>query len=272
LTTTIHPVRVSHMNVVFENVDKSLKHLQELYGAEFVCDIPQKEVHAYLFCVGRVLFEAFVPLEFLPVSRYGPHFLGIEYQADMEVVRKAIAERGIRIVRDVTHALHTHPEDTLGVAFEFYGGHFFDMDWPLLGGKIKPAEYWLDEHPLGLTGLKAYTIAVPDMDSGSAFIQSFLGGEPVYEAPRPAIGGRAVGLQVADCIVELVTPTGEGALSQHLYRYGQGIRSTVFGVADIEKAKRYFKERKVELVPGSAPGTFAVPAETNCGAIFEFTE
>jgi hypothetical protein len=48
------------------------------------------------------------------------------------------------------------------------------------------------------------------------------------------------------------------------------VRSTVFAVRDLEQARRYFAERRLPLAPGAAPDTFALPAEANRGAIFEF--
>ena len=273
MATTIRPIRVNHMNVVLEDFDAGLRHFEDLYGAEFLNDIPQPELHAGLFETGRVIFEMFVPRAYLLLARYGPHYLGLEYQADMAVVRQAIAERGIRIIRDIGVAVHTHPEDTFGVAFEFYGDYFHDRPaWKQTGRPMRSAAFWRDEHPLGLTGLKGYTLAVRDIRAASEFIQGFLGGEPVYEAPRDAIAGRAVGLQVADAVVELVTPTAEGVLERHLNRYGEGIRSTVFGVRDVEQARSYFAGRGVQLADGGAPGAFAVPAEANQGVIFEFAE
>ena len=81
-----------------------------------------------------------------------------------------------------------------------------------------------------------------------------------------------VGLQVSDDVVELITPTGDGPIERHLRRYGDGIRSTNFGCRDIEQLRRYFDERGVPLVAGDAPGSLAVPAEVNLGAIFQFSE
>ena len=235
-------------------------------------DGPQREWHACLIEIGRVIFELFVPHQFLLNSRYGPHYVGVEYEANMDEVREVINERGIRIVRDIGIALHTHPADCFGIAFEFWNGYFHDSDWPLLGGRIKSAAYWRDEHPLGLTGLKSYTVGVFDIEAASAFFQGFLNAKTVYEAPRAAIGARAIGLQVADAVVELVAPVEDGRLLQHLYRFGEGIRSTVFGVRDFEQARQYFTARGVNLVPGTEPNTCAVPAESNLGVIFEFSE
>jgi hypothetical protein len=269
---SIRPVTVNHMNVVLEDFDASVAHLQSLYGAEWFADMPQKEFHACLIEMGRVIFELFVPYDFLVSARQGPHYLGLEYQANMDEVRAAVADHGIGVVRDIGLALHTRPADCFGVSYEFYDGYFHDRDWDMIGGKIKPAEYWRDDHPLGLTGLVGHTHAVYDIAAAQTFLQSFLSAEPAYEIARPAIAAQAIGLKVADATIELVTPAGDGVLHQHLLRHGEGIRSTVFGVHDLDQARRYFAERGVPLVPGTADGSCAVPAEANRGLIFEFCE
>lgn len=260
------------MNVVLEDFDASVAQLAASYGAEFVVDIPQKEFHAGLVAFGQVIFELFVPHDYLICSRYGPHHLGLEYQAEMDEVRAAVADHGLRIVRDIGLALHTHPADCFGVSYEFYDGEFHTRDWPMLGGPIKPAAYWRDAHPLGLTGLVGHSHAVWDIAAASAFLQSFLAAEPIYEEARPAIAAQAQGLRVADATIELLTPTGPGALRQHLLDHGQGIRSTILGVRDIEQARGYFTERGIAMTDGAIPGSLAVPAEANLGLIFEFTE
>src|SRR5262249_46649762 len=145
------------------------------------------------------------------------HFVGLEYQADLEVARRAIEERGIRIQRDIGMAVHTHPADGFGISFEFYDGEFHDTPRPRWNEAMKPAEYWRDEHPLGLTGLKGYSVAVSDMAAASEFLQSFVSADLQYEAPRPGIAARAVGLHIGDATVELLTPVGDGVLQRHLY-------------------------------------------------------
>lgn len=267
----IRPVRVNHLNLVLEDFDASVGHFERLYGSQFLSDIPQPTWHACLIDIGRVIFELFAPHDFFLNARYGPYYLGIEYQADMEEVREVLAARGIRIIRELGVACHVHPADCHGIAFEFYEGYFHDSD-RLTGGPMKPAEYWRDDHPLGLTGLKGYTVAVPDLEQAHDFFQGFLHHEVVYEEARPALAARAVGLQIADAVMELATPVGDGPLQRHLHEHGEGIRSTLFGVRDLDQARGYFKDRGVEPVPGSATDTFAIPAELNRGAIFEFSE
>lgn len=281
MAVSIQPKRLNHMNVVVQNAEAAKAHVQEKFDAEIVSDMPKPQYNAFLFATGGVLFEAFAPAEWLLASRYGPHYVGVEYQADMDTVVAAVKERGMRIVRESrlerdlagnpSYALHTHPEDGFGVAYEFYHDDFHTWTWPLLGAKIKPKEAWAD-HPLGHTGQKGYTHAVADIDAASAFLQGFLSAQPIYEEDRPLIGGRAIGLKIADVTVELQTPTGEGELARHLYRYGDGIRSTVFGVRNIDQAKRYLEDRGLPVTSGSTAGSIAIPSAANLGVIFEFAE
>ncbi len=273
MTTSIKPVLLNHMNLVLRDFDASVEHFRKCFDAEFMVDIPNPETHACLIEIGRVIFEIFTPRAWLLNARYGPHHLGVEYRADIAEVRAAVAERGIGIARDIGLALHTDPADTLGVAFEFYDGDFHWREWDALGGRqIYPAGYWRDEHPLGLTGLKCYTLAVRDLAAARSFLESFLTAEPVYEAPRPAIAAQAIGLRVADGIVELLAPAGPGELQRHLDRFGEGIRSTVFGTRDIEAVRRFLVERGMVTVPGSFEASLTVPADANLGVIFEFAE
>ena len=266
----ISATRINHTNIVVEDFDASVQRFKDLYDAEFVLDLPSPAFHACLMSFGDVLFEIFVPEAYLLNARYGPFHLGIEYQADIEQVRRVIADQGIRVIRDIGHALHTHPDDTLGVSFEFYDQAFAGREWPLLGRPTLPLDYWTNEHPLGMSGQVGYSIAVDDLDAGVAFLRRFFATETVYEEPRPVLAGTAVGLRVGGGVIEVLAPTGEGALRDYVRRSGQGIRSTLIGVGDLDAARAYFRERGVDAVPGSTDKRIMVPADANRGLLFEF--
>jgi hypothetical protein len=269
---TIRTIRVNHINVVLEDYETMVEHYARVFGGRVVMDLPQATWHACIMDVGRVLFELFAPNEFFLYTRYGPHYLGIEYQVeDLDVAREVIASRGIRVARELGVALHSNPADCYGVSLELFGGFFHDNE-ELLHVPMQPAEYWRDEHPLGLTGLKGYTVAVADLAPAVEDFRAVFDSTVVYEEARPAVRGTAVGLRVADTVLELMAPTGGGPLEEHLLRHSEGIRSTVFGVRDLDQAARYFEERGVGLVPGAAPDTLAIPSEQNLGVIFEFSE
>ena len=261
---------INHMNIVVEDFDVSVQHFKELFGAQFATDLPSPEFHACVMALGGGLIEFFVPNAYLLNARYGPFHLGVEYHADLDQVRRVLAQKGIRIVRDIGAAVHTHPADTLGVSFEFYGSSFHNKVWKTLGTTVLPLSYWRDEHPLGATGLKGYSLAVEDIGAGVGFLKSLFDCEQVYDEARPALSAHAIGLKVGDVIIEVLAPMGDGVLREELKRQGQGIRSTLFGVKDLAAAAAYFEERQIKLLPGSAHDRMMLPPAANRGILFEF--
>jgi len=268
-------LRMNHINVVVDGYEHTVQHFIDLYGAQVIMDMPRDEWHACLVVFGgAVIFELFAPHDDLLHARVGPHYIGIEYQvADVEVARQAIIAGGGRVLRDLGVAFHTHPAECHGVAWEFYGNSFHTVP-PRVQylEQIRPAAFWADEHPLGCVGLKRYSLAVEDAEPARAFLEGTLGGATAYEEDRPEIGARAVGVALADTVVEVLAPTGDGAISRHVARWGDGIRAAVFRVKDLGTARSYFAGKGVGLLSGDAPGAVAVAPEDNCGVRFEFCE
>ena len=115
-------------------------------------------------------------------------------------------------------------------------------------------------------------LARTDLESATEFFEDFLGATIIYEEARPAVAARAVGFTLADTVAEVISPIGPGPIERYLARYGDGIRSTVFAVRDLDEARRYFAERGVTVHPGDAPDTLAIAPEDNLGLLFEFSE
>jgi catechol 2,3-dioxygenase-like lactoylglutathione lyase family enzyme len=271
---TLSCIHMNHINAMVENFDKSVDHFRDLYGAEFNLDLPGDHWHACLLTIGGVMFEVFAPSEYLLNARLGPHYVGVEYQVpDADEARAEVLARGMRVIRELGVAIHVHPAEAFGVAWEFFGRSFHDDPSPVpYVEPLKPASYWRDEHPLGLTGLKRLSVAVSDLGSATEFFEDFLGASVIYEEERPAVAARAVGLTLGDTVAELISPVGAGSIERYLARYGDGIRSTVFAVRDLGQAKSYFAEHGVMLHPGDAPDAVAIAPEDNLGLLFEFSE
>jgi catechol 2,3-dioxygenase-like lactoylglutathione lyase family enzyme len=263
--------KASHTNVVIENLEKSVRHLEDIFGGSFMLDLPGDNWHASLVEVGGLIVELFEPKHFLLHGRIGPHYLGIEYEVDMAEARSAIADHGIRITRDLGQAVHTDPFDAFGVDYEFYGGSFYGPDAPHVKTHTRSPGHWA-AHPIGYSGFIGYTHAVRDIDAAAAFLQSFLGAEPVYAAERSGLGAQAVGLQIADATCELISPTGDGALLRDMTTTGQGIRSTVYGVSSVAQTRAYFESRGLRVIDGTAHGSIAVDPRDNLGILIEFIE
>ena len=263
--------KASHTNIVIENLEKGVRHLEDVFGGSFMLDLPGENWHACLVEVGGLIVELFEPKHFMLHGRIGPHYLGIEYEVDMAEARAAIADHGIRIMRDIVQAVHTDPLDGFGVDYEFFGGSFYGPHAPHVKTHTRSAEYWA-AHPIGYTGGFGYAHAVLDLDAASEFLQSFLGAKIIYSAERSALNARAIGLQIADATCELVSPIGDGVLMRDMLTRGQGIRSTVYGVSSVAQARAHFEEHGLRVIDGTAPGSIAVDPRDNLGILFEFAE
>jgi hypothetical protein len=267
----IRALDVQHVNVVHHDYDTVVEHYERVFGGVVVFDRLQPTWHACLLDVGGVLFEIFAPNEFFLHTRYGDHYLGIEFRVgDIGAVRETLAAHDVRIARDLDVAVHSHPADCHGVSLEFFDGDFH-TDPELLDVPMPTASYWLDEHPLGLSGLHGCTVAVREVASARARFGTLLDHEVVYEVARPHLNATATGLRVGGTVLELIAPDGDGPLLDHLVEHGEGIRSTVFEVRDLDRARRYFHEQAIDLVPGTAPESLAIPPEQHLGVLVEFT-
>lgn len=252
---------MNHVNFVVEDYQPAVERMKDLFGAHYAVDLPRDHWESGLLTVSDAIIEFYSPREtFFLTARYGPHYVGAEYEVpDVVEARRIVGERGIRIVRELGMAFHTHPADTFGIAMELYNKNFHatNPEWFL------PAEHWRTEQPIGFSGISRLTAAVHDLDAAVAMFTELFGGVPEYEATRAGGTAKAVGLRFGDGVLEFMTPTSGGAVESHLHRYGDGLRSTVFSVADLAKARDYFTGRGVSLVDADDEGGFAVdPSET----------
>lgn len=268
--TIVTPGRLSHMNAVVPDYQEAVKHFIEVYDGNFMLDLPGPNWNACLIEIGGVITEFFGPFNFMLNSRNGPIWLGVEYEAPMKESRAAVAANNVRIFRDLEVAFHTDPADGFGVDYELYEGTFFGPDAPNVTAHTRDPDYWRNQHPAGFTGLVGYTQAVASLDATGALLERLFGSKRLYDADRPALAAKARGYQVADDVVELLEPTGPGALMNGLMRSGEGIRSLVIGVADLAKAKALFAGKGLPIIEGTLPDSFAIAPEANFGLLFEF--
>ncbi len=263
--------KASHSNVVVENLERSVQHLEAVFGASFMLDLPGENWHACLIEVGGFIMELFEPKHFLLHGRIGPHYLGIEFEADVDQARAACAAHGIGITRDIGQAIHTEPRDGFGVDYEFFDGSFYGPEAAHVKTRTRGAQYWA-EQPVGFAGFLGYSHAVADAAAASAFLQAFLCAKPLGEEACPALGARLFALQIADARVELLSPAGAGELLDAMLLQGQGMRSTLYAVSDIGRARAWFEEKGLRVIAGSVPGSIAVDPRDNLGILFEFRQ
>jgi catechol 2,3-dioxygenase-like lactoylglutathione lyase family enzyme len=276
-------IAFNHVNMTVDSFTDAVDHFTRIHDAQFVLDMPSSVWHAGVVYFGGILVEIFEPSGLLLNARHGANYLGLEYQItpSLDVARAALAERGIRISRDIGKAIHTHPRDTFGISMELCEVNLHEMPLedaygePLTISWIepwRPVSYWRDEHPLGVTGMKHCTVAVGDLAGATGMYASLFGAVEQERTERPAISAEGVQMELAGTILEFQTPTGPGPLADHLARYRDGIRSLVVQVASIEQAAEHLRRTGVRTTPGDSEGTIATDAAPEGGLRIELSE
>jgi catechol 2,3-dioxygenase-like lactoylglutathione lyase family enzyme len=232
-----------------------------------------------LVTLGGVMFEFFVPKAESQMGqrrlfdRFGDIYIGIEYQVpDVAVAREVCQAHGLRIINDPGTHFFTHGAGFLGIALELWDGDWHAPQPGDFFNDVLPLSHWRDEHPLGAIGLARLSVAVNDLDDAIDTVQTLTGAELVGKVERPRAGAVGAQFEVGDGIMELLAPTGDGAVADHLERYGERIRSTVYRVADLGRAERHLEAQGFTLEPGDADDALAIPPAQNKNLLFEFTE
>jgi 4-hydroxyphenylpyruvate dioxygenase-like putative hemolysin len=231
---------------------------------------------ANLFVIGDLCVELFAPRDTASMlgsslARFGPSWHSFEWQVpDLDKARAELAAYGVRITTDRPGSfLMTHPADCHGMLLELCplempGDPRVEQDW-------SPAP-WRDEHPLGIVGLGALSIAVRDAPGGADWLVGLVdGAEITYREPRGEIDADAVGVRLADHVVEFVQARGaDGPVAQYVRRYGQRLRSVELEVLDVERAARHLVDHGLQVVVGSRVGAVAVAEDDAIGVRWEF--
>jgi len=61
----IQCLEMQHINIAARDFERTMAHFTDVLGAQYVYDMPAPQWHAVLVHVGGVLFELFVPEQFL---------------------------------------------------------------------------------------------------------------------------------------------------------------------------------------------------------------
>jgi hypothetical protein len=264
---------MNHINAIVDGYADSVQHFRDRLGMDLPHEIPDSGdgTEACLMVLGGTMFEFFAPKERGEkgqgrlLDKFGDHYIGVEYQvSDLAEARKLVAEKDIRIINDLGAAFFTYPGATFGIAWEIYDGNFAHYH--------KPADYWLNEHPMGLQGCDHITVAVNDAEAATNRLLELSSATRVGKVAHKNAASEGNRLHVGNIDWEIVQPTGNGPVADYLAQYGERIRSTVFKASDLSKAESYLKAQGFDAVPGDADGTIGIPPAQNKNLLFEFTE
>jgi 4-hydroxyphenylpyruvate dioxygenase-like putative hemolysin len=90
-----------------------------------------------------------------------------------------------------------------------------------------------------------------------------------YDEPRPLVSGRAVGVGLADHVIEFVGATGEGPTMDFVNAHGERMHSVAFNVSDLGAAEDFLQSKGIRTLPGSATGRLYLDPAATHGSLIE---
>ena len=216
-------------------------------------------------------------------ARFGQHFHSLAWYIDIEDVRplfRRVRAAGIRVAKpgggmfpegdvDPGITIFTHPKDTAGqVEFEGLRDHWKQKDPRLQPGWS--ADWWRDEHPLGIVRTSHLTTVVSDLDRARQVYVDVFGGQLVHEEKSEVAESAFVALG-RNTIVELAHPTTPGSrLAGDLAAHGELPHACTFRVGDLEAAERHLDKVGVGVADRSGETITLDPADC-FNAVYAFT-
>jgi hypothetical protein len=217
-------------------------------------------------------------------ARFGQHLHSFAWLVDEDDLRPLfdrLQRFGVRIAQpggglfasppvDLPPVIFTHPKDTCG-QMEFMArspeGHLGD---PLFGGGWS-ADFWRDEHPLGILRTSHMTNVVRRVDDALPLFTGPLGGIE-FHRQRTATSLSAFVMVGTDSVIELAQPSGTGSmLARDLAENGEIPHAVRFRVKDLDAAERHVEKLQIRVSERAGTSLVLDPRDT-FNAIFGFTD
>jgi catechol 2,3-dioxygenase-like lactoylglutathione lyase family enzyme len=212
-------------------------------------------------------------------DRFGQHFHSIAwYVDDVQAISTKLDQNNFRLYDIVGKqvkpphkavAIWTHPKETPGqLEFALYGDFTPDP-------RMQPnwsANYWRDQHPLGIERASHITLVVRDLPATRRLYVDVLDGRLIHENE---IAGRKKSAFVAvgeDTVIEIAQPLNNDSAEAHdLEKNGEGVHALTFKVRNLQKAMEFLRERQ-QKPAAEADGSVVLGADQAFGMVVGFTE
>jgi len=127
------------------------------------------------------------------------------------------------------------------------------------------------KHPLGIRRCGYGTMVVADVDATKPAIMDLWGAAPVHDGIDEARGVRSSFLQLGHFLLELASPlSADGAMAEHLARYGDMLYEITFVVDDLDAVEAYLPTVGVHCARTS-PSVVTADPDDCLGARYAFT-
>jgi catechol 2,3-dioxygenase-like lactoylglutathione lyase family enzyme len=152
------------------------------------------------------------------------------------------------------------------------GGAPFRRPWPFLiqwdqSDADRLAQEQPGNHPLGVTRVKGVAVAVRDLDHARDLYVRQLGLALQSEDSAPDLRARRARFPVGLFTIDLLAPTGPGAVKDDLDALGEGPFQVILAVRDLQHARAYLDQSGVDTTQApDTPGGWLVPPDQALGA------
>ena len=263
-------LEIDHINQLLPDTDQAIAFYERVYGGEMT-GVFRKVFGPYdnfVFKLGSMTVEVFTPDDpdhsfGKQYSRYGANWQAVLWRVpDLEAAIETFREREIPLV-DVEldpdrRWAFTDPRAT------YFSIQLEDRDtWDKT---VVPAA-------IGAERMTGFTSVVKDAEEAAKFFLSLIkGSEILYQEDRPKLNATAIGVKLADYEMELLSPTGDGEISQFIDKNKVRIRTATFKVQSFDALQKRFADQGITLVDGDREGTLATNPADNLGVMMQFTE
>ena len=214
--------------------------------------------------------------------RHGRHLHSIAwYVTDAQPLWDRLTARGVRVnsgtgapMRErppVGGGIFAHPKDAhCLLEFSSVGDARYPERDPRAAADFS-AQYWTDEHPLGIQRTSHLTVVVQDAEEASKLYEEALGGTRFHTTKSPEYGTESVFLAMGTGpAVEFATPVGPGLARDDLDKHGEIMHAVTFRVRDRTAAEAYMRSQSVGVRDRTAQ-TLTLDPDDTYGAIFRLT-
>jgi hypothetical protein len=131
------------------------------------------------------------------------------------------------------------------------------------------ARRW-SEHPLGIRRFGYATMAVAHVDATKKMLEDMWHAVPVYDGVDDARGVRSSFVQLGHFLIEVASPLGDGAMAEHVDRFGDMLYQLTFLVDDLDAVERYLPSVGVRC-SRTAPAVVGANVDDCLGANYAFS-
>ncbi len=265
-------LEIDHINQLLPDTDQALEFYERVYGGKDFRTFRKVfgPYDNFVFKLGSMTVEIFTPGDpeqsfGKQYSRYGANWQAVLWRVpNLEECIETFRSKNIPLVD-----IELDPDRRW--AFTDPRATYFSI-------QLEDRADWdktIDPAGIGAEKMVGYTAVVKDGEDAARFFTDLIdGADVVYQEDRPKLHASAIGVKLGESgyTMELLSPTGDGVISDFIDKNKVRIRTATFKVDSLDALSTHFAEHGITLVEGDRTDTLATKPEDNLGVMMQFTE